>query len=143
MWSMNGRVNGGTLFGLAVIGVIAGVAACESPAPTMPSNPYVGSWAGTLTDGTAGGGTWRMTLSERGTLTGALTLMLVGRVAAGTANELPAPPGSSGRFLTLTCDATGGSLVMNVAVDGRAVNGTYQSFGCAGFSSGSLVGQRQ
>lgn len=84
-----------------------------------------------------------MTLSERGTLTGALSLMLVGRVTAGTANELPPPPGASGRFLTLTCDATGGSLVVNITVDGRTANGTYQSFGCAGFSSGSLAGQRQ
>lgn len=143
MWSMISRINGRLCSCVVAMILILGTVACRDSAPLSPSSPYAGSWAGTLVDGSAGNGTWQMTLSEVSVLTGRGAMTLDGQVASGLATELPPPPGTSGRFLNLSCGPGRGDLLVNVTVTMSAITGTYQSLGCAGFSSGTLRGQRQ
>jgi hypothetical protein len=122
--------------------VVVGVLACGRAPTPAPSSPYVGFWSGSLSDDSAGEGAWQMTLSEVTTLAGSATLTLGGQVVNGAALELPPPPLSSGRFLSLNCGPSGGRLVVNISVTGDTLSGTYQSIGCAGFSAGLLRGRR-
>lgn len=115
---------------------------CGDSAPSTPSSPYVGNWSGTLTDSSAGDGTWEIMLSERTRLSGVGAMTVGGAATSGTVAELPPPPGSTGRYLNFSCGSSG-SLLLHVTVAGNTISGTYDSFGCGGYSSGTMRGQRQ
>jgi hypothetical protein len=132
---------------LAVCLIVAAVG-CSSDGPGAPSDrgsPFAGTWIGTLTDGAAG--------------QGSLTFELAGDpvATAGTWTVTRGRQSTTGRALTLS-SSTGGSVVhrvsadcldgggfwlATVSIDGRRMTGTYNSFGCPGFTAGALDVVRQ
>ena len=110
---------------------------CDSP--TRPAVAAAGSWAGTVTDGTSGPGTFQLVLENpSGTqLAGTWSAVVAGQVVQGTASGSAV---TSPNLLTLSCTGGGaGNMTFTVAAD--RISGPYFFFGqirCPPLDQGSV-----
>lgn len=114
------------------------MAACSS-APSS-TDPYHGTWTGTIVDRTAGGGSLRVELRASGGAEGSWTAT-VG--TAGMSGTLAAAGSVGGeRGFAATCRPQG-SMLWVTSVSGNALTGTYVTANCGNLSGGSLDLRRQ
>ena len=117
--------------------VIAFHLGCDSP--TRPTAPAAGSWAGTVTDGTSGSGTFHLVLENPSAtqLVGTWSAIVAGQTVTGTASGSAV---TSPNLLNLSC--TGGGVgTMTLTVTADRINGPYFFFGqvrCLPLDQGSV-----
>jgi len=113
------------------------VAACGG-GTSAPSDPYVGTWTGTLADSTSGEGVLRLTLSDAPDLAGSWEVVPPGPVGAGAVSRLPDVPGDPQRHFGLRCGPglTGGSILLSTTLSGNTMVGTYVGAGCEPLTRG-------
>ena len=110
---------------------------CDSP--TRPTVPAAGSWAGTVTDGTSGSGTFQLVIENpSGTqLVGTWSAMVAGQAVQGTASG---SAGATPNLLNLSCTGGGvGNFTFTVAAE--RISGPYFFFGqvrCPPLDQGSV-----
>jgi len=110
---------------------------CSSP--TRPAVPAAGSWAGTVTDGASGSGTFQLVLENpSGTqLVGTWSATVAGQTVQGTASGSAV---TSPNLLNLSC--TGGGVgTMTFTVGADRISGPYFFFGqvrCPPLNDGSV-----
>jgi len=125
------------LFGAVVVG------ACHDPASPTPSDPFAGSWSGTIQDRESGTGTLRVSLFGDFALSGTWSAAIAGQALAGPASLTP--PGTSARALTLTCESSParGTVAVVASVNGATLQGSYFALDCPRLVGGSINLQRQ
>jgi hypothetical protein len=95
--------------------------------PTRPTVAAAGSWAGTVTDGTSGSGTFQLILENpSGTqLVGTWSAIVAGQTVQGTASGSAV---STPNLLNLSCTGGGvGNMTITIASD--RISGPYFFFG--------------
>lgn len=130
-------------WGMLVATMTLGSLACNSPA--APSDPYTGSWSGTMDDEQVGMGSLQVTLSTAGgaavpaSLSGSWTATFAGATLNGPASVVPATGSDTERYFTLGCGGPQpmGTLVMTAIRQGSTIQATYFSIACAGLSRGT------
>jgi hypothetical protein len=112
--------------------------ACTS-APSS-TDPYQGTWAGSIVDRVAGTGTARLELRAGSRLEGSWTASVGGASLSGSATS----DSSTGaqRSFAVVCGAQG-SMLWTTMVSGGSLTGTYLAANCNGLSGGSLDLRRQ
>lgn len=106
----------------------------------MPSNPYVGSWAGTLEDDGVGRGLTELTIADDPNLSGSWTATILGTAISGASSLIPAVPGDTVRRFALLCGTppAGGSAVFTATLAGTTLQGPYSAFGCGALTRGTI-----
>jgi len=110
---------------------------CDSPA--RPTVPAAGSWAGAVTDGTSGAGTFQLVLENpSGTqLVGTWSAIVAGQTVQGMASGSAV---TTPNLLNLSCSG-GGVGNMTLTVASNRVSGPYFFFGqvrCPPLDQGSV-----
>jgi hypothetical protein len=116
---------------------LATAAGCGSDkGPTEPSDPYQGSWSGTMNDRDGGAGTLRISLSRGAPLSGIWSANLPIASPSGTVSLEPMPMTTARRSMALSCGSLG-SVGLDATVNGKTMTGTYVAVGC-NLSMGSI-----
>ena len=127
---------------LLLVGAVV-VGACHDLASPTPSDPFAGSWSGTIQDRESGPGTLRVMLSGDFALSGTWSAAIAGQSLSGSASLTP--PGTSARALTLTCESAParGAVAVVASVNGATLEGSYFALDCPRLVGGSINLQRQ
>jgi hypothetical protein len=121
----------------AACGALIVTSACStSPSST---DPYQGTWTGSIVDRAAGPGTLRVELRAGASVEGSWTAVVGGAALTGTL----ASGSSQGAQRSFAVGCAPGSMLWATTVDGNRMSGTYITAGCSGLSGGSLDLVRQ
>src|SRR5262245_6778997 len=127
------------LIGVLLVALIFGGVACDSDTPTAPTNPFVGTWSGILTDASIG--TASLTLmfqADPVASPGTWSALIAGQPVTGSLLAVRASEGGSVRYLLTGSCPGGGFFSVNVLFEAIHMRGPYGAFACAGLTSGTI-----
>jgi hypothetical protein len=129
---------------VTVLSVLLGVSACGSrnPASPDPSDPFVGTWTGSIVDDRFGGGTFRLVITGNqrdGRLPSGEWSATFPNALTTTGGAPPYAPQPDGSIMIFGSCSVSGSVGFRLEREGTELRGSYVALGCGVLSIGTLA----